>query len=118
MYKLYFIALYYICAFPASRPACLYYCGLAGSFVLQFLHEIVQVCNTTLSVFGQKDAKSTADKGMARYPLGDSEGSDELQSLLNHLACYLPLIKIWFDWLCCQLKLWYDCNQQINVTTQ
>jgi len=125
MYRFFFILRYLICIclkssivfyvfFSASRPARLYYCGLAGSFVLQFLNGTVQACNNALSAFNQKkanDKQSTA-------PVSGNEDSEELQFLLDFLACHLPLIKIWFDWLCCQPRLWYDCSQQINDATQ
>ena len=100
-----------------SKPACLYYCGLAGSFVLQFLHGTVQACNSALSAFGQMQAELIIDKE-ATVPVNVNENSEGLRCLLNLLACHLPLIKIWFDWLCCQLRLWYDCSQQINDVTQ
>jgi len=100
-----------------SKPACLYYCGLAGSFVLQFLHGTVQACNSALSAFGQMQAELIIDKE-ATVPVNVNKNSEGLRCLLNLLACHLPLIKIWFDWLCCQLRLWYDCSQQINDVTQ
>lgn len=110
--------------FTASIPAHLYYCGLAGSFILQFLHEVFLTCNGVLLSFIQEKRLTVEDNISSSHPtdasvklVGSDECvtcGDEVQELFDRIACYLPLVKIWFDWLSCQWQLWSDCQQEIK----
>ena len=115
----YAMGLHYIQLFAASTPACLYYCGLAGSFLLQFLLEVFLTCNCILLNFIQNpvnEITSPANNDDKELAAGDQDGitSDKVHKLFDHLACYLPLVKTWYDWLSCQWQLWSDCHQEIK----
>ena len=42
---------------------------------------------------------------------------DKVQELFDQLVCYLPLVKVWYDWLSCQWQLWNGCHQEIKNET-
>ena len=105
--------------FVASASACLYYCGLAVTFLLQFLHELFLTCNSLLVAFtqGEQTLTSSSVTGTNDQLLGSDHrksSGDKVQKLFDQLACYLPLVKIWYDWLSCQWQLWNNCHQEIK----
>ena len=103
----------------ASTPARLYYCGLAGTFLLQFLHEVFMTTNSILVSFTEGiqkpvDEVTSCTLITASESLGCKISDDKVQELFGQLNCYLPLMKIWYDWLSCQWQLWSDCCQEIK----
>ena len=114
-----FIVNFYV----ASTSACLYYCGLAGTFLVQFLHEVFQTCNALLISFTEGELKppdsATSSTGAATndgLPGSDLSkiSGDKVQQLFDQLICYLPLVKVWYDWLSCQWQLWSNFHLEIK----
>lgn len=109
--------------YSGSTPARLYYCGLAGVFMTQFLREVFVKCNSLLSSFSQVEVNPVdeitsplSSHGEKKVEDADQSGAsvDKVQELFDQLACYLPLVKIWYDWLSCQWQLWSECHLEIS----
>lgn len=71
-----------------------------------------------LSNFSHK--QNLVDVITSRVGAGDENvdltcvSGDKVQELFDQLVCYLPLVKIWYDWLSCQWELWSNCHQDIK----
>ena len=109
--------------YVASTSACLYYCGLAGTFLIQFLHEVFQTCNALLASFTEGELKAPNDAtssagtaindGLPGNDLSKISG-DKVQQFFDQLICYLPLVKVWYNWLTYQSQLWSISHQEIK----
>ena len=80
-------------------------------------------CNSLLVSFTQGEQKPTEETISSivtasndQLPGSDHSKSsgDKVQELFDQLTCYLPLVKVWYDWLSCQWQLWNDCHQEIK----
>ena len=89
----------------------------------QFLREVFLKCNSLLSSFSQLEVNPVGEitSPLSSHDEKKVEGADQsgvsvdkVKELFDQLTCYLPLVKIWYDWLSCQWLLWSECHQEIS----